>query len=234
MPSTGNGNAPRRSTRAANTHFWALFRTALVSVQPVKTSVAVRVWANSPRGSPPSWPTRSISTNPGRLLVPLRPGPDRDLRLQQRTMFGARAALELQALAFTGQPAVDRGCRQCAQLRGGRVRDVQLVKGPQPAHDLRQERRHRPCPPGRPSPPTPCAAPPSRPRRRLGHCLALAHRQSHVRGWPDPNGPYSPPRRRRAFLGEATIPVTRASLVSQLGPPGDSCQDARVAGFVDS
>jgi hypothetical protein len=54
-----------KSTRSANTHFWALFRTAFVSVQPVKTSVTVRVWANSPRGSPLSWPTRSISTNPG-------------------------------------------------------------------------------------------------------------------------------------------------------------------------
>jgi hypothetical protein len=35
MPSTGNGNAARRSSKAANTHFWALLRTALVSVQPV-------------------------------------------------------------------------------------------------------------------------------------------------------------------------------------------------------
>src|SRR5665811_1118008 len=34
---------------------------------------------------------------------------------------------------------------------------------------------------------------------------------------PTPRCPYSPPRRRRAFLGEATTPVTRASLVSQLG-----------------
>src|SRR5680860_451951 len=33
---------------------------------------------------------------------------------------------------------------------------------------------------------------------------------------PTPRCPYSPPRRRRAFLGEATTPVTRASLVSQL------------------
>src|SRR5665811_580748 len=33
---------------------------------------------------------------------------------------------------------------------------------------------------------------------------------------PTPRWPYSPPRRRRAFLGEATTPVTRASLVSQL------------------
>ena len=32
-----------------------------------------------------------------------------------------------------------------------------------------------------------------------------------------PNGPPSPPRRKRALLREATIPATRASLVSQLG-----------------
>ena len=66
MPTIGNGNAAVISTKAANTHFCALFLTARVSVQPLKTSVTVRVWQKSPRGSPPSWPTRSISTNPGR------------------------------------------------------------------------------------------------------------------------------------------------------------------------
>ena len=34
-------------------------------VQPVKMSVTVRVKQNSPLELPPSWPTRSISTNPG-------------------------------------------------------------------------------------------------------------------------------------------------------------------------
>jgi hypothetical protein len=43
IPRIGNGNPPRSSTRAAKTHFWALLRTAFVSVQPVKTSVTVRV-----------------------------------------------------------------------------------------------------------------------------------------------------------------------------------------------
>src|SRR5665647_1609990 len=55
------------------------------------------------------------------------------------------------------------------------------------------------------------------PRRRgLRNRLTLAHRQSHVRGCPVPNRRTPPPRRRRAFLHEATIPATRASLVSQL------------------
>src|SRR5665648_592952 len=57
------------------------------------------------------------------------------------------------------------------------------------------------------------------PRRSgLGNRLALAHRQSHVRGWPDPNREIAPPRRTRTFLREATTPATRASLVSQLDP----------------
>ena len=64
-PTIGNGNAAVISTKAANTHFCALFLTARVSVQPVKTAVTARAWQKSPRGSPPSWPTGSISTNPG-------------------------------------------------------------------------------------------------------------------------------------------------------------------------
>ncbi len=83
MPRIGNGTSSVMSIRAANTHCCALFFTAWVSVQPRRMSVTVRVWAKSPRGSPPSWPTQSISTNPRLVLVPLGPGADRDLRLQQ-------------------------------------------------------------------------------------------------------------------------------------------------------
>jgi len=43
----------------------ALFRTVRVWVQPVAMSVPVKVKQNSPLGSPPSWPTRSTSMNPG-------------------------------------------------------------------------------------------------------------------------------------------------------------------------
>src|SRR5690625_3933779 len=50
IPSTGNGNLPESSTRATNTHFWALVRTPAVSVQPVWMSETVRVWQKSPEG----------------------------------------------------------------------------------------------------------------------------------------------------------------------------------------
>ena len=36
-----------------------------MTVHPVAISVTVKVKQNSPEALPPSWPTRSISTNPG-------------------------------------------------------------------------------------------------------------------------------------------------------------------------
>ena len=50
---------------ASKTQMAALFLTDRLMVQPVKMSVTVRVKQNSPDELPPSWPTRSISTNPG-------------------------------------------------------------------------------------------------------------------------------------------------------------------------
>ena len=47
------------------THLRALVGTLRFSVQPVAMSVTVRVQACSPAAWPPSWLTRSISTNPG-------------------------------------------------------------------------------------------------------------------------------------------------------------------------
>jgi hypothetical protein len=67
---------------------------------------------------------------PRRLLIPLGPGPDRDLGLQQATGLGTRTALQLQTLAFPSQPPIDRGRRHPAQLRGLRVAQVQLTTGP--------------------------------------------------------------------------------------------------------
>src|SRR5665647_1819579 len=64
MPSKGNGITLAMSSNAATTHFWALFGTDRFSVQPVAISVTVSVYACSPIALPPSWPTRSISTNP--------------------------------------------------------------------------------------------------------------------------------------------------------------------------
>jgi hypothetical protein len=42
-----------------------MFFTLRLMVQPVAMSVTVSVKQNSPDELPPSWPTRSISTNPG-------------------------------------------------------------------------------------------------------------------------------------------------------------------------
>src|SRR5512144_3279013 len=65
---------------------------------------------------------------PGHRVVPVRPGPDRDLALQQRAGFGARAALQLVLAPFAGQapgrwwpptcpPAAPRCPRRCPARR---------------------------------------------------------------------------------------------------------------------
>jgi len=64
MPMIGNGNTPITCWSASKTHFSALFRTERFTVHPVAMSVTVRVKQCSPDALPPSWPTRSISTNP--------------------------------------------------------------------------------------------------------------------------------------------------------------------------
>lgn len=68
IPSIGNGKLSRLPLIAAHTHFWALFFTSRVSFQPVAISVISKVKQKFPLLLPPSWPTRSILTNPGRLL----------------------------------------------------------------------------------------------------------------------------------------------------------------------
>src|SRR5699024_12292409 len=65
MPMIGKGKTLMTCSRASKTHFAALFFTDLFTVQPVLMSVTVRVKQYSPEALPPSWPTRSISTNPG-------------------------------------------------------------------------------------------------------------------------------------------------------------------------
>jgi hypothetical protein len=67
IPRIGNGNRPDACSMAARTWMAALLATERFTVQPVATSVIVRVKQNSPKLLPPSWPTRSISTNPGRF-----------------------------------------------------------------------------------------------------------------------------------------------------------------------
>jgi len=98
-------------------------RSALVSVQPVKTIETVRVWAYSPRKSSPSWPPTSVSCPP-RLLIPVGPRTDRDLRFSRLSGLAARKAPQLQTLTFPGEPAVDGGQRHHIQLCRDRVAEV--------------------------------------------------------------------------------------------------------------
>src|SRR5262245_65949175 len=64
-PKIGNGILSAMASKAARTHLASLLGTGRFSVQPVAMSVTVSVNANGPMGLPPSWETRSISTNPG-------------------------------------------------------------------------------------------------------------------------------------------------------------------------
>ena len=161
-------------------------RSALVSVQPVKTIETVRVWAYSPRKSSPSWPPTSVSCPP-RLLIPVGPRTDRDLRFSRLSGLAARKAPQLQTLTFPGEPAVDGGQRHHIQLCRDRVAEVMRKDRSRtttgvvtmPPGELTQlvhargliRSRRRPVPGF----------------RRLRHCLGLARRQSYVRVWLDPN-----------------------------------------------
>lgn len=79
IPRMGNGNTPETCSRATKTHLAALFHTDRLTVHPVQMSVTVGVKQSSPKALQHSWPTRSISTNPGARPRPNRcsysPGP---------------------------------------------------------------------------------------------------------------------------------------------------------------
>ena len=64
-PRIGNGILLAMLSNAPRTHLASLLGTERFSVQPVATSVTVSVKANGPKGLPPSWETKSISTKPG-------------------------------------------------------------------------------------------------------------------------------------------------------------------------
>src|SRR5487761_1754277 len=91
IPKIGKGNWAHTWVIASNTQMAALFFTDRLMVQPVAMSVTVKVKQNSPAELPPSWPTRSISTNPGRSSSHSPPGAHRDLGLEERPGLGVRA-----------------------------------------------------------------------------------------------------------------------------------------------
>jgi hypothetical protein len=66
IPARWNGKASWICCRASATTRSPLLRTVRTSVQPVARSATVSDQQKTPLLSPPSWPTRSTSTNPGR------------------------------------------------------------------------------------------------------------------------------------------------------------------------
>ena len=65
IPRTGNGIPLTTSVIVATTWTCRLSGTVRFSVHPVAMSVTVKVKQNRPAALPPSWATRSTSTNPG-------------------------------------------------------------------------------------------------------------------------------------------------------------------------
>ena len=118
----------------------SLLGTERFSVQPVATSVTVSVNANGPAGLPPSWETKSISTNPVGV-VPVGPGAYRDLTFQQRSRLGGATPLELTFGSFTCQATINGGRRHRHQQFCGVIIDDQLPKMPQHRHEFAQHRR---------------------------------------------------------------------------------------------
>jgi hypothetical protein len=91
-------------------------------------------------------------------------GPHRREVVTGAAGFGARAALRLQTLAFPSRRSIvaadiPHSFAACASSRSG---SPQARSRPTICY---RNGAHRPCPPGRPSPPTPCTTRASRPRR---------------------------------------------------------------------
>jgi hypothetical protein len=65
IPQDRERETPHNVLEASKTHLAAVFRTDRFTVHPVAISVTLNVKQNPPEAKPPSWPTRSTSTNPG-------------------------------------------------------------------------------------------------------------------------------------------------------------------------
>ena len=208
---------------------------------------------NAASALPPSWPTRSISTNPGtasshcaqaRIGIASFSTDPGLLWLRPRNVSPARSGASRRSIV-----AADIAVNAPATSSP----DVQLPETPQRGHQLTQHRRepltrrraeHRPTelqrdhvlpilgnpwprdpghqrPPQRPTGMVTMPArhraqlvqdrAPLRPvrtlvpsRDRLGHCLSLAHSQSHHRDLPAARTPARQARCTRAFLNEST------------------------------
>jgi hypothetical protein len=86
----------------------ALFGTERFTVHPVVTSVIVRVKQNSPKGLPPLMSDEVDLDKARTSVVPLRPGADRDLGLEQCARLGVRSAMGNEGLSKRCEATVDR------------------------------------------------------------------------------------------------------------------------------
>ena len=119
------------------------------SVQPVATSVTVRVWQNSPLGSPPSWPTVSSWQNPGTVsahsaqvlngIEDFSMLPGRVNAVPRRVVSCARSAANRRSIvagdmanscAATASSMSNSSCRRSAATRSGNAACSRLPVGP--------------------------------------------------------------------------------------------------------
>ena len=141
IPRIGKGKTRRACSIASVTQIAALFGTERFTVQPVATSVIVRVKQNSPKEFPPSWPTRSISTKPGRAS-----SHSDQVRIGIWDLSSDPGLVWLRPRNCgedlgTSEPAVDRRRAHLSeQLRLG-VGEVELAVSAQQRHEDREHRR---------------------------------------------------------------------------------------------
>jgi hypothetical protein len=122
---------------------------------------------------------------PGPLIVPVGPGADRDLGLQQRPGFGVGSAPHREPGPFHREPAVDGGGAHADQQVGLGVGDLQLLIPAQHRHQDRQYRRQ----------PLPRRGPQHRPaQHERGDHVGAVDRPARRAGFDHPR-PQSPPQR---------------------------------------
>jgi hypothetical protein len=97
---------------------------------------------------------------PGHFIVPVRPGLERDLRLQQRPGLVPERPRSWSCLC---SPANRRSivAGSSRKPRGVLSTEVKLITGPKSGHDLTPKSGVIRLPPRRPTPPTPCAMRPA-------------------------------------------------------------------------
>jgi hypothetical protein len=141
IPRIGNGNLPSAYCRAANTHFLGLVRDRPVH-RPSGRDIRHGQGKAELSGRHAALMPDQINLNePGHRVVPVRPGPHRDLRLQQRAGLGMGPAPQHQFRPLRCKLPIDRRRAHPHQQYRIRVRQVQFPVTAQQGHEHRQHRR---------------------------------------------------------------------------------------------